>query len=327
MGQSRLYRTARLLVAPRVVIVQRLEWNRIVSEQRSQSVGMIGLGIMGAAMSKNLLHAGFSVIGYDISAPALAAFAANGGQPVNSAREVAAAVDILITSLPSTAALHDVVGELKGLPRADRILAETSTFALEDKFKAQSALGEAGIIMLDCPLSGSGSQALERDVLVYGSGPRQAYDRCLRVFQGFSRAPHYLGPFGNGSKMKYIANLLVAIHTVAAGEAFALARRAGLDPAQMFEVVSDGAGGSRALQVRGPMLISDDYLPIRTMPLELWRKDLRIIGEFANSLCCPTPLFSACVPLFNAAVASGYGDQDTAAVCAVLETMAGLDRG
>jgi putative dehydrogenase len=298
-----------------------------VSEKRSQSVGMIGLGIMGSAMSKNLLRAGFLVTGYDILASALAAFGAAGGRPVKSAREAAAAADIVITSLPSAAALQDVVRELKSLPRADRTLAETSTFALDDKLRAQGELGEAGIIMLDCPLSGSGSQALERDVLVYASGPREAYDRCLPIFQGFSRAPHYLGPFGNGSKMKYIANLLVAIHTVAAGEAFALARRAGLDPAQMFDMVSDGAGGSRALQVRGPMLIADRYLPIRTMPLDLWRKDLRIIGEFANSLCCPTPLFSACVPLFHAAVAAGYGDQDTAAVCAVLETMAGLHGG
>jgi 3-hydroxyisobutyrate dehydrogenase-like beta-hydroxyacid dehydrogenase len=180
--------------------------------------------------------------------------------------------------------------------------------------------------MLDCPLSGSGSQARERDVLVYGSGPRDAYERCLPVFDGFSRAPHYLGEFGAGSKTKYVANLLVAIHTAAAGEAFALARKAGLDPAKTFEVVADGAGGSRAMQVRGPMLISDTYLPIRTMPLELWRKDMRVILEFANSLACPTPMFSASVPLFNAAVASGLGDQDTAAVCAVLETMAGLPR-
>jgi L-threonate 2-dehydrogenase len=292
--------------------------------ERNQSVGMIGLGIMGSAMSKNLLRAGLRVVGFDISADALAAFAAAGGQAVRSVAEVAAAADILITSLPSAAALYDVVRQLAATPRADRVLAETSTFALEDKTQACKVLGDAGIVMLDCPLSGSGSQALERDVLVYGSGDRAAYDRCLPVFQGFSRAPHYLGPFGNGSKMKYVANLLVAIHTVAAGEAFALARRAGLDPAQMFEVVSDGAGGSRALQVRGPMLISDTYLPVRTMPLELWRKDMHIIGEFANSLCCPTPLFSACVPLFNAAVASGYGDRDTAAVCAVLETMAGL---
>ena len=180
--------------------------------------------------------------------------------------------------------------------------------------------------MLDCPLSGSGSQALVRDVLVYGSGDRSAYDRCLPVFRAFSRAPYYLGAFGNGSKMKYIANLLVAIHTVAAGEAFALARKAGLDPAQMFEVVSEGAGGSSALKTRGEMLIADKYLPIRTMPLDLWRKDLRVITEFAASLSAPTPMFAAAVPLFSAAVASGFGDQDTAAVALVLERMAGLPR-
>jgi 3-hydroxyisobutyrate dehydrogenase-like beta-hydroxyacid dehydrogenase len=288
---------------------------------------MIGLGIMGSAMSRNLIGAGFAVVGYDISAARLSAFAAHGGRAATSVAQVAAECPILITSLPSPAALHDVVAELVGFDSADRVLAETSTLSLDDKTRARDALGNAGIVMLDCPLSGSGSQALERDVLVYGSGPKDAYERCLPVFRGFSRAPHYVGPFGNGSKMKYVANLLVAIHTVAAGEAFALARRAGLDPAQMFEVVSDGAGGSSALKVRGPMLISDTYLPVRTMSLELWRKDLHIIGEFANALACPTPMFSTTVPLFNAAVASGYGEQDTAAVCAVLETMAGLPRG
>ncbi len=275
-------------------------------------------------MSKNLIAAGFSVIGYDVLPRAVETFAALGGRAAASVAEVGSGADILITSLPSSAALFDVVRELKALPRADRVVAETSTFTLDDKTAAQQELAEVGIVLLDCPLSGSGSQALERDVLVYGSGPKEAYDRCLPVFEGFSRAPHYLGPFGNGSKMKYVANLMVAVHTVVAGEAFALARKAGLDPAQMFAVVSDGAAGSRALDVRGEMLIADTYLPIRTMPLELWRKDMRVIADFANSLACPTPMFSAAVPLFNAAVASGFGDQDTAAVATVIEAMAGL---
>ena len=295
-----------------------------MTEKSKQTVGMIGLGIMGHAMSKNLLEAGFSVVGYDIAKPAVSRFTDMGGKVAGSVREVAAGADILITSLPSTAAFRDVVRELKDAPRADRILAETSTFPLDAKTSARQELEKVGIVMLDCPLSGSGSQALVRDVLVYGSGVKDAYERCLPVFHGFSRAPHYLGPFGNGSKMKYVANLLVAIHTAAAGEAFAMARKVGLDPAQMFEVVADGAGGSRALQVRGEMLIADSYTPIRTMPLELWRKDMQIIADFASSISCPTPMFSASVPLFNSAVASGYGDQDTAAVCAVLERMAGL---
>jgi 3-hydroxyisobutyrate dehydrogenase-like beta-hydroxyacid dehydrogenase len=264
------------------------------------------------------------VIGYDVLPKAVEAFVAGGGKAAKSVGDVGLGADILITSLPSASALFDVVRELAALPRAERIVAETSTFTLDDKSAAQRQLAEAAIAMLDCPLSGSGVQALERDVLVYGSGVKDAYDRCLPVFNAFSRAPHYLGPFGNGSKMKYVANLMVAVHTVVAGEAFTLARKAGLDPAQMFAVVSDGAAGSRALDVRGEMLIADSYLPIRTMPLELWRKDMRVIADFANSLACPTPMFSAAVPLFNAAVASGYGDQDTAAVAAVIEAMAGL---
>ena len=300
---------------------------RTVSEQKKQIVGMIGIGIMGSAMSKNLLDAGFSVVGYDILPSAVATFSEIGGNAAKSVSEVAAQTDILLTSLPSTKALQDVVHELKDTPRADRVLAETSTFPLQDKEAAQQELAEVGIVMLDCPLSGSGSQARVRDVVIYGSGAKDAYERCLPAFHGFSRAPHYLGTFGNGSKMKYVANLVVAIHTVAAGEAFALARKAGLDPAQVFEMVNDGAGHSRAMQVRGPMLIADKYTPVQTMPLELWRKDMRVISDFANSLTCPTPLFSACVPLFNAAVASGYGDEDTAAVCAVIENMAGLSRG
>src|SRR6476620_3115776 len=129
---------------------------RTVSEQKKQTVGMIGIGIMGSAMSKNLLDAGFSVVGYDILPSAVAAFSEIGGNAAKSVSEVAAQTDILLTSLPSTTALEDIVRELKDTPRADRMLAETSTFPLQDKKAAQQELAEVGIVMLDCPLSGSG---------------------------------------------------------------------------------------------------------------------------------------------------------------------------
>lgn len=287
-------------------------------------VAMIGLGIMGSAMSRNMIEAGFTVHGADPSPAAQASFTGMGGRYFPSAAAAAADCEIVLTCLPSAAALHAVVADLATMPRGDRVLAETSTLTLDDKEKARRDLQAIGITMLDCPLSGSGSQAKTRDVLVYGSGPEDAWERCLPVMHGFSRGPHHLGAFGNGSKMKFVANLLVAIHTVAAGEAFALARKAGLDPAQMFEVVADGAGGSRALQVRGNMLIADRYTPVETMPLDLWRKDLKVIADFATAIGCPTPMFAACSPLFQAAVASGYGDQDTAAVALVSEALAGL---
>jgi 3-hydroxyisobutyrate dehydrogenase-like beta-hydroxyacid dehydrogenase len=298
----------------------------MAAEQDVGPVGMIGLGIMGSAMSRNLVESGFIVLGHDIAGEAMRPFAEAGGKACGSAAEVAARARIVLTSLPSVAAMDAVVAEIARSPGACRILAETSTFPLEDKEPARCVLEKAGITMLDCPLSGSGSQARVRDVLVYASGPREAYEECLPVFRGFSRAPHHLGAFGNGMRMKFVANLLVAIHTAAAGEAFALARKAGLDPAQVLEVVGDGAGGSRALTVRGKMLVEDRYDDVQTMPLELWRKDMRAIGDFAATLACPTPVFSATVPLFNAAVASGLGRQDTAAVCAVIEAMAGLRR-
>ncbi|MGE0717977.1 MAG: NAD(P)-dependent oxidoreductase [Alphaproteobacteria bacterium] len=287
-------------------------------------VAMIGLGIMGSAMSRNMIAAGLTVHGYDPVPAAREAFAAMGGQLAASAAEAAARAEIILTCLPSAAALHAVVADLASMPKGDRVLAETSTLTLDDKEKARADLERLGIVMLDCPLSGSGSQAKTRDVLVYGSGPVDAWERCLPVMRGFSRGPHHLGAFGNGSKMKYVANLLVAIHTVAAGEAFALARKCGLDPAQMFQVVADGAGGSRALQVRGDMLIADRYEPVETMPLDLWRKDLKVIGDFATAEGCPTPLFAAASQLFASAIASGWGRLDTAAVALVSERMAGL---
>jgi len=287
----------------------------------TETVGLIGLGIMGSAMATHLIGAGYTVAGHDILPEAMARFAERGGVPCGDVATVAAQASVVLTSLPSVAALEAVLTALEAAPRNGIILAETSTFPLADKQAAAARLAALGITMLDCPLSGSGAQALTRDVLVYASGPAEAYARCLPVFEAFSRAPHLLGEFGNGTRMKLVANLLVAIHTAAAGEAFGMARMAGLDPAQMFEVIADGAGGSSSLKVRGPMLIAEEYLPVRTMPLALWRKDMRVIAEFADSLQCPTPMFSAAVPLFNAAVASGYGDQDTAAVAAVFRQM------
>ena len=124
-------------------------------------------------------------------------------------------------------------------------------------------------------------------------------------------------------RAKYVANLLVAIHNVAAAEALVLAKKAGLDPAATLRVVADGAGGSRMLQVRGPMMVKDDYRDA-TMKIEVWQKDMQIIGEFARDLGCPTPLFAASAPIYTAAMAEGYQKQDTGAVAAVLGGMAGL---
>jgi putative dehydrogenase len=284
-----------------------------------RTVGMIGLGIMGSAMAGHLLRAGHRVVGYDPLAARREAHTDAGGEAATRARDVDAAV--IICSLPSSDALLQTASELTKAPRPPRIVIEASTLPIATKEKARRKLAAAGTILLDCPLSGTGAQARSKDLVVYASGERAAWRAVVPVVEAFSRAQYYLGEFGSASKLKFVANLLVAIHNVAAAEALVLAKRAGLDPTLALQAVADGAGSSRVLQLRGPMMVAGDY-SAATMKLGVWKKDMSIIGDFARRTGAPTPLFTASAGIYDAALEMGYQDEDTAAVCAVLEAMA-----
>ena len=288
-------------------------------------VGVIGLGIMGSAMSANLVSAGFPVLGYDVLAARRAALSKAGGRAARNVRDLAARAPIIITSLPSAEALHSVAAELARAPHRDQIVIETSTLPIAVKEGARKLLAAEGVTLLDCPLSGTGAQARVKDLAVYASGSRSGYRRCIPVFEGFARTHYFLGPFGAGSKMKFLANLLVAIHNVSTAEALVLGMKAGLDPATMVKVLGDGAGSSRMLQIRGPMMARNDYTDA-TMKVGVWQKDMRIITEFARELHCPTPLFAATTAIYNAAMALGFAEADTASVCAVLERWVSIRR-
>jgi putative dehydrogenase len=288
-------------------------------------IGVIGLGIMGSAMSGNLIGAGFAVVGYDVLAGRRGALSKAGGQAARNVRGLAARAPIIITSLPSAEALHSVAAELALAHHRGQLVIETSTLPMATKEEARKVLAATGITLLDCPLSGTGAQAKVKDLAVYASGVRTAYRRCIPVFEAFARTHYFLGPFGAGSKMKFLANLLVAIHNVSAAEALVLGMKAGLDLATMVKVLSDGAGSSRMLQIRGPMMARNDYRDA-TMKVGVWQKDMRIITEFARELDCPTPLFAATTPIYNAAMALGFAEADTASVCAVLERWATIRR-
>ena len=281
-------------------------------------VGMIGLGIMGSAMAANLMRAGFKVIGCDPVARCRARHRKAGGSIAADAEGVARSVKVLITSLPSADALLEVASQLAKTKRTRQIVIETSTLPIPVKEAARKRLAAAGITLLDCPLSGTGAQARVKDLIVYGSGDPARFKSTVPVLKGFSRGHYYVGKFGNGSKMKFAANLLVAIHNISSAEAVILARRSGLDPALAVKVLGDGAGASRMLQVRGPLMVKRSYLPA-TVTNETWRKDMKIIGEFVRGLRSPAPLFNATKAIYNAALAQGHIHSDTAAVCAVLE--------
>jgi L-threonate 2-dehydrogenase len=289
-------------------------------------VGIVGLGIMGGAFAQNLLAGGWRVLGYDVAAARRRALARAGVEIAADAGELAAAAPTIITSLPSTEALMATVGAITTVAAKPRVVIEASTFALDDKLKAARALAKAGHVMLDCPVSGTGSQAKVKDIIVYASGDPKAIRRLRPLFAGFSRATYDLGEFGNGSRMKFVANLLVAINNVAAAEAMVLGMKSGLDPQLVHDMVTSGAGNSRVFELRAPMMVKNRY-DDATMKVGIWQKDMTVIGEFAAALGAPTPLFAATRPVYAAAMAGGHAMHDTAAVCAVLEKQAGLKRG
>jgi L-threonate 2-dehydrogenase len=283
-----------------------------------KTVGIVGLGIMGGAIARNLVDRGWRVIGHDTDAARRAELAQVNVTIAGDAGQVACESPIIMTSLPTPAAVEDVAQAIANSGQPPRIVVELSTLAIADKLRFEAILNKAGHVALDCPLSGTGAQAKNRDLIVYASGDSDAIARCAGLFSDFAKQSADLGKFGNGSRMKFVANHLVAIHNVATAEAMILAERAGLDPKMVVDMVGPGAGGSRMFQMRAPMMVEGVYEPA-TMKVSTWKKDMAVIAEFADEVGCATPLFTLTQPVYAEAMAMGLGDQDTAAVFEVLK--------
>lgn len=286
----------------------------------ASTVGIIGLGIMGSAYARNLIDAGYEVVGTDVTKAALDELTAAGGKVAASPREVAEAADIILLALPSVKALEAVTASLVEGARPGTVVCEMGTLPLEAKEACRTALAAVGVEVLDCPVSGTGAQAAVRDLVVYASGDEAAFRKVEEAFKGFARDTRYAGVFGTGMKLKYIANLLVTIHNLAAAEALLLAERAGLDLNMVFDAIRSGAGNSRMFEVRAPLMIEGRYEPA-TMKHDIYVKDLELIIDFAREMRSPTPLMAATLPFYFAALAEGRGKQDTASLFAVLKGM------
>jgi L-threonate 2-dehydrogenase len=283
-----------------------------------RTVGMIGLGIMGGAIARNLVEREWRVIGFDTDPARCAELALANVTIADDAGRVARDAPIIMTSLPTPAAVENVANAIANSGQPPRIVIELSTLTIADKLRFESILKKAGHIALDCPLSGTGAQAAMRDLVVYASGDSDAIAACAGLFGDFAKQSADLGAFGNGSRMKFVANHLVAIHNVATAEAMILAERAGLDPNMVVEMVGPGAGGSRMFQMRAPMMVKGVYEPA-TMKVSTWKKDMAIIAEFAADIGVETPMFTLTQPVYTEAMAMGLGDQDTAAVFEVMK--------
>lgn len=290
-----------------------------------QRVGIIGLGVMGSAMSGHLLAAGYEVHGFDVVAERRNELDARGGTAHTSGKSVAEASDLVLLSLPSVEALAAATEDVAGGAHEGLIVAEMGVFPIEAKERSKERLASLGVELMDVQVSGTGLQAADATLVVMASGSEEAFEATRDVFDVVGRATHYLGPFPNGSIMKYIANLLVAIHNLSSAEAHALGLAAGMDPDTVQRVIADGVGSSRIFEIRGPMMAADDYEP-PSARLDIIKKDAGIIQSFARSVGAPTPLLDTALPIYAAASASGLGDLDAAALCRHLERLAGIER-
>jgi len=281
-------------------------------------VGIVGLGIMGGAIARNLIDRGWRVVGFDVDPARCAELAQADVEIASDVPQLTRKAPVIMTSLPSPAAVEEVAHAIANCGQLSRIVIELSTLSLADKLRFEAILSKAGHIALDCPLSGTGAQAKVRDLVVYASGESEPIAKCMGLFADFAKQSADLGRYGNGSRMKFVANHLVAINNVATAEAMLLAERAGLDPKMVVDMVGPGAGGSRMFQMRAPMMVEGVYEPA-TMKVSTWKKDMAIIAEFADDVGCATPLFTVTQPVYAEAMAMGLGDQDTASVFEVLK--------
>ena len=288
-------------------------------------IGVVGLGVLGSAIAEVLVRNGFRVVGCDTDPETRARLLSLGVETKATTASVVDQCQEIITCLPTTDALHQVISELAGCEAVDLTVLEVSTFSVAEKEKARDTLAAQGIVLLDCPLSGNRIMALEGGLTAFGSGDKTAFDSVRWVLEGFCRKVHYVGPFGDGMKMKICGNILNLVHNSAAAEVMVLGMKSGLDPEVIHEVISGSGSSSRMFDVRGKLMVDEDYTS-DGMNFSIPLKDARIITDHAASLRVPTPVYQAALQPYYAAVAQGHYDEDASAVCTALERAANISR-
>ena len=286
------------------------------------TVGIIGLGIMGSAYAANLLKAGHTVAGTDPATEGRARLEAAGGTSYAEAGPWLADCDLVIISVASTKVLASVTHMLGSLLRPGQVVMETGTFAMADKLAAQQAVQAGGAILLDTPVSGTGAQAAKGDLVIMASGPAEAIAKAKPFMNALSHTVIEAGEFGAGSKLKYVANHAVALHNCAAAEVLHYADALGLDRDLVYHLLSKGAGHSKMLELRMPIMISGEYTP-PTAHMAMFEKDLAIIGEDIRAQGITTPMFDAVAALYDKGWALVPQNYDTAAIFEVYRNIDG----
>lgn len=288
-------------------------------------VGVIGLGSMGLCLAQRLLGQGRKVIGYDPARRAIEAFKAAGGTAAGGPAAVAAKSKLLLLALPTVESFRSVVEELAAVPGPGWVL-DINTLLPEEKFEARDSLAATGWTAIDCSISGTPEMVARDAHSVYFAGAGKDDAEPATLLRQLAVKLFDMGAFGNAARIKLIINHMVIAHNVVAAEAMSLAIHAGMDPALAYETIAASAGSSRIFELRGRMMVSEDY-PEAAMYALIVDKDATLIAELARTLRHPVPMLAAAVQQHVLAMAQGWADRDPASLCAMMERQAGVERG
>jgi len=288
------------------------------------TVGIVGLGLLGHAIASRLLAGGHQVVGYDVLPDKIAALVAGGGKAAGSAAAVAGTSEIVCTVLPSLITVEEAIvgrgGVLEG-SRPGQVIVQMSTISPALTERLAREVEARGRGFLDCPISGTSGQVARGDGIVIVGGDRALYERWRPLLETILPRALYVGRAGHAMMVKLAANLLVALHSAAAAEALTMVKKAGLDPALVLDVLKSSAAASRMLEVRGPLIVKDEY-PAQ-MKLELFMKDLHLIQDAAREAGAALPLTDVAERLYATVLQAGHGGEDLAVVAKVIETLNG----
>lgn len=286
-----------------------------------QTVGLVGLGKIGLPIAENLIKSEYRVLGFRRSA--MTDFEKIGGVAARSPAEIGEQADIVLTCLPSAAALDEVVQGPHGLVHAARpgqIVVELGSHLIPDKERQIAPLANKGAIFLDGEVGGTPGMVTARKAVVYLAGEVEAAKKAEQVARGFSDIVHYFGDFGAASKVKLINNLLVGVHMAATGEAMALALKAGIDVDRMIKAVAAGSGGSTQFGIRAPWMAQRKFLPAQGDAVG-FSHYFELIGDLADRLGVATPMFDRAAELFERCIDMGFGEHDNAVMVDVIGSM------
>ena len=281
-----------------------------------KTIGSIGLGNIGEPMALNLIQSGYSVLGFDVVEKP--AFVAAGGFQVKSVAEVGEKTEVIVQSLPTVQALEKTVDGLIEFGRSGQVIIEISSYPLKDKKLQASRLAEQGITMLDCEISGLPFMVTDRTATIFQSGDQATLESVQEVFEAMTNKRVSLGKFGAATKMKLLANMMVAIHNSVAGEVLNLARKAGIDPDTAIGALSKSAAGSVTFSNKAPVMVSGEF-ESGAGPFRHMFSYLRRVSALAKDVGASTPLLDTVHRYYETAEAEGRADQDIAAIIEMLE--------